>query len=113
MAMCIWYPKGRSKDSGLEQGSAVPACVAEGSWWRAAMFVVPHGDKRLLQSLGEFIQHNGCKLEVVQLIIIERVEWHCCSTCEHSETEHLPIKERMLQLWWRPELTMKIISNIY
>ena len=102
MAMCIWYPKGTIKDSGLEQGSAVPACVAEGSWWRAAMFDIPHGDKCLLQSLGEFILHNGCKLEVVQLFVIERVKCHCCSTCENTEAGHLPTKERAPQLWWTP-----------
>ena len=56
------------------------------------MFDIPHGDKCLLQSLGEFILHNGCKLEVVQLFVIERVQRHCYSSCENSGAGHLPNK---------------------
>ena len=99
MTFAVGQSEGPRVNSGLEQGCTIPFFIREvcGNFGSATLFtekqiphqngvipswemctVVPHGFESLAQSLGKFIQYKGSKLEIVKLLVRERLQSHPC-----------------------------------
>ena len=75
-------------------GRVIPRLAGGGP----AILVVPHKDKCLSQSFGEFIEHNRCKLEVVQLFAGPFVQRHSGSSLQRGRNKQRKLKTATLKL---------------
>ena len=98
MTFAIWRSEGPCIDGGLEQGGTIPFFIGDvcRNFGFSAFFivkqisyysgvipeliprtmsksVVPHGFERLTQSIGELIEYNGGKFEIIQLLVCKRL----------------------------------------